>query len=477
MIELSENITGYISKHFGANYLNKYKEYFYGDYQPYLRLSSFYESEKLIESLKSYGIELEKVNEIPNAYRIISGENVSGKTLEFILGQYYLQSLSSMIPALILNPNNKDVVLDMCAAPGSKTTQLAELMNNKGTLIANEISLDRLKSLIFNIDKMNLVNIGVMKNKGELLSKIFDNHFDKILVDAPCSALGITQKKGEVSNWWNEKKARGITEIQYKLLISAIKMCKVGGEVVYSTCTITLEENELVLDKIMKKYPVELIDIELPLKCNEGIAKYHDEDLNPQISKTRRILPWEIGSEGFFVAKLKKLGQTDSSEKYPGKDKKLELLKSSSGKIQNIISYLSGGFGIEREVFDEYKYLIKQEDIYFMDKDWDCDNLDMFVRIGSKLGSIDKRQNVQLHTLAAQTLGNYAKQNCVFIESISELTTYFEGRIIKRNFGKAGQRIVKYENYVLGTGVASSEGLKSQFPRAFRTQEIILKSR
>jgi 16S rRNA (cytosine1407-C5)-methyltransferase len=318
------------------------------------------------------------------------------------------------------------------------------------------------------------VNIGVMKNKGELLSKIFDNHFDKILVDAPCSALGITQKKGEVSNWWNEKKAKGIAEIQYKLLTSAMKMCRIGGEIVYSTCTVTLEENELVLDKILKKYPVELIDVELPLKSHEGITRIFDEDLNPQILKARRIVPWEVNSEGFFVAKLKKLGQTDSSEKFPGKDKKLELLKSSSSKMQNIISYLCSSFGIKREVFDEYKYLIKQEDIYFVNKDWECDSLDMFVRIGSKLGSIDKHRNVQLHTLAAQSLGKYAVRNIVSLENQNELETYFRGGTIKKEL-EPGQKIVKYKNYILGTASVSIEGLKSQFPRAFRTQEINLK--
>ncbi len=475
MIELSENITDYISKHFGSGYLENYKSYFNGDYKPYLRISPFTNAESLRENLKRYEIELEKIENISNAFRILNGEKAAGKTLEFILGQYYLQSLSSMIPAIVLNPSGSDAVLDMCAAPGSKTTQLAELMNNKGTLIANEVSLERMKILVFNIDKMNFVNIGVMKNKGELLSKVFENRFDKILVDAPCSALGITQKKGEVSNWWNEKKVQGIAEIQYKLLVSAIKMCKVGGEIVYSTCTISLEENELVLDKILRKYPVELIDIELPVKNHEAFTKYYDEEINPQISKARRILPWEIGSEGFFVAKFRKISEADSSEKFSRIDKKHELIKSSSGKIKNVILYLSDYYGINKEIFNDYKYLLKQEDIYFVDKDWQSDNLEMFMRIGSKLGSIDKRQSVQLHTLGAQTLGNFAKQNCVNLEDISELTIYFEGRIIKRNFGEAGQKIVKYENYILGTGVASSEGLKSQFPRAFRTQEIIFK--
>lgn len=475
MIELSNHISNYISSNFGEEYLIKYREFFNGEYKPYLRISPFVDKEKLIARLLEYEIQLEVVENIPNAFKIIKGSETVGKTLEFILGHYYIQSLSSMIPALVLNPSENDVVLDMCAAPGSKTTQLAELMNNKGTLIANEISLDRLKSLVFNIDKMNFVNIGVMKGKGELLSKHFENHFDKILVDAPCSALGIVQKKGEVSNWWNEKKAQGIAEIQFKLLVSAIKTCKVGGEIVYSTCTLTLEENELMLNKILKKYPVELIDIELPVKSGDAMLIYQNEKLDSTISKARRILPWEIGSEGFFVSKLRKIGEVESNEKFPAKTKKFELLKSTSGKIKNIIVEISNYYGIDNKIFDNYKYLLRNEDIYFVDKNWDSNNLEMFMRIGSKLGSIDRRQSVQLHTLGAQTFGGNAKTNVVILENLNELETYFGGRIIKRNFGNAGQKIVKYNDYVLGTGVASSEGLKSQFPRAFRTQEINLK--
>ena len=97
------------------------------------------------------------------------------------------------------------------------------------------------------------------------------------------------------------------------------------------------------------------------------------------------------------------------------------------------------------------------------------------MRIGSKLGSIDKRQSVHLHTLGAQTFGTNANQNVVHLNDVSELEIYFGGRIIKRDFGTPGQKIVMYDNYILGTAVASSEGLKSQFPRAFRTQEIIFK--
>ena len=112
-------------------------------------------------------------------------------------------------------------------------------MNNEGTLIANEIQLRRLKALVHNVERMNIVNTGIVHQKGELLSKVYENYFDKILVDAPCSGLGIIQKKDEVTKWWDEKKVNILADLQLKLLIASIKMLKEGGEVVYSTCTLT----------------------------------------------------------------------------------------------------------------------------------------------------------------------------------------------------------------------------------------------
>lgn len=474
MIELSSNITSYIRKTFGEDFLNRYVDHYNSSYKPYLRISPFINKDELIDRLKGYGIELEAIGTIKNAYRIISGAQVAGKTLEFILGRYYIQSLSSMIPALVLNPNENDTVLDLCAAPGSKTTQLAEMMNNKGTLVANELAMDRLKSLVFNIDKMSFVNVGVLHGKGELLSKQFENCFDKILVDAPCSALGIVQKKGEVSNWWDVRKAETISDLQLRLLIAAIKMCKVGGEIVYSTCTLTLEENEFVLNKILKKYPVELIKIKLPVKSHEGFTVGGNEDLHPTLKETHRIFPWEVESEGFFVSKLKKIDETEPVEKFVQQQRKIEFIKSSSSKIKNYLERLSDYFGIPIQIFGEYKYFFKSNDVSFINTSWESNHLESFNRIGSRLGTIDKHGNLLLNSLAVQVLGEVITKNIYRIESKSELVTYFNGGTIKKNFERHGQQVVMYGNYYLGTGSASKEGLKSQFPRAFRTQEIIL---
>lgn len=475
MINLSDNISNYIKKNFGSEFLELYSNYLNEEYQPFIRLSPFFDNEKTISSLKNYNIELEQVENIPFAFRVLSSTNLIGKTLDFILGKYYVQSLSSMIPALVLNPNCKDVVMDLCAAPGSKTTQLAEMMNNEGTLIANEISFERMKSLVFNVDKMNLANIGILQGKGELLNQIYENHFDKILVDAPCSALGIVQKKGEVSNWWNENKLNTFTETQTRLLVSAIKMCKVEGEVVYSTCTLSFEENEMVLDKILKKYPVELVDIQLPVKNKNAFTKFDSEILNSSIEKAKRILPWEINSEGFFVCKFRKIDGTQSSSEKRKFKNDIQLIDSHHPQIKEQLTILSDYYGIEKKYFEKFNYLLKSKDIYFVNQDWNSLALDNFIRIGSKLGSIEKRGYIQLHTLAAQILKNSITKNIIELDTLSDVEIYLKGGIIKREFGTTGQKIIKFRNDIIGTAVVSKEGLKSQFPRIFRTQEIVVK--
>lgn len=232
MPEFSGNIYNYLVKLYGEDSAKKYIEYINQDSVQFIRINKLVTTKEEL-SLKlnnNYGIKTENIPNLPFALKVTKDEkNILGKTIEHILGEYYIQSLSSMIPPLILNPNETDIVLDLCAAPGSKTTQLAEIMNNKGTLIANEVSQERVSTLIFNVERMRLLNTGIVHQKGEWLGRFYTEHFDKILVDAPCSGLGIIQKKNEVNNWWSVERANALGELQLKLLVGAIKMAKVGG--------------------------------------------------------------------------------------------------------------------------------------------------------------------------------------------------------------------------------------------------------
>ena len=474
MTELSDKIQSYVGSLFGKENLNKFIEYINSSPSQFIRVNSLKTTpEKIIKVLSNkYGIKTERVPGLQNTLKVIKGNELAGKTIEHILGFYYIQGLSSMLPALVLSPYKDDIVLDLCAAPGSKTTQLAELMNNKGILIANEIQLSRLKALVHNIERLNIINTGVIHQKGELLSKIYSDYFDKILVDAPCSGLGIIQKKGEVIQWWNEEKVTVLAGLQLKLLIAAIKMLKMGGEVVYSTCTMTAEENESIISKVLSKYPVELIDVTLPILSGKGLISSASENFRPELQKSKRIFPWETGSDGFFIAKLRKTGLTTNPEQIIPQKRNIKLLNHKHKDINERLNYIRDYFGVEENILAGYNYLIKNKDIYFVPLDWYDNNPGIFERIGTKFGSLDKSGEITLHTQAAQVLGKSINKAIIEINNMDELKTYMEGGIIKNKSFTEGQYVIKYEDYILGTAVVTKGGIKSRFPRAKRTQEI-----
>jgi 16S rRNA (cytosine1407-C5)-methyltransferase len=477
-VEVSTNILEYLKKIYDKKTTNQYLEFINSEPSQYLRVNTLKTNPSFLSEIlfKNYKIKCEPVPGIPNCLKVVSGNKIAGKTVQHIVGGYYIQSLSSMLPPIALNPNENNTVLDLCSAPGSKTTQLGEIMKNNGTLIANEIALDRVKMLVFNIDRMNLINTGVVHSKGELLSKIYCNYFDKILVDAPCSGLGIIQKKNEVNDWWSAERTSVLGDLQLRLLIAAIKMVKPEGEIVYSTCTLTVEENELILNKVLEKYPVELIDIDLPIKTHDAYTYYNETSLNPSLSKARRVWPWEINSEGFFIAKLKKIGNSDSLVLSNQKKNHLQLLSFDRKEIQKTLSNLKNDFNIEKEVLNNYNYLIKGKDIFFVNKNWSAFDLNIFQRIGTRFGIIDKNGKTVLHTQAAQVLNNEIKKNIYEVENPDELRIYLDGGTIKKQIDYTGQCVIKYNKSVLGTAIITKQGIKSRFPRSKRTQEILIEA-
>src|SRR3972149_10324235 len=158
------------------------------------------------------------------------------------------------------------------------------------------------------------------------------------------------QKKIEVNQWWSLDRVNKLHELQVRLLVAAIKMLKAGGEVVYSTCTLTPEENELVLEKILRKYPVEVMNIDIPVKYRNGFTSYEDKHLHPDLEKAIRILPWEADSDGFFMIKLMKTTETDPFEETKlKKSYTSEFLKPKDKKIQRYLSNISERFGIGKD--------------------------------------------------------------------------------------------------------------------------------
>ncbi|MDP4190977.1 MAG: RsmB/NOP family class I SAM-dependent RNA methyltransferase [Bacteroidota bacterium] len=473
MIELSQNIIEYLTSLYGSEVANLYFEYIKKEHTSYIRINELTDTEEEIQGrLAAYGIELEKAEGIPWAYKVLKGTDILGKTLEYNTGKYYIQSLSSMIPPLVLSPTEKDVVLDLCSAPGSKATQIASLMKNRGTLITNEPQLDRIKMLIHNIDKLNIVNTGVIQFKGEWLSRRYNNYFDKVLVDAPCSALGVIQKKEEVSNWWSRERMEKIAFHQVMILTSALKMAKPGGEIVYSTCTMTPEENELIIDHMLSKYPVEVLDINVALKSHEGFTSYNGKSLNKDLNKARRILPWEVESEGFFVIKLRKTGEIEPSKPLELRSENQKIFEYRDKDIFKYLTEISDTFGIDEEIWRRYKYLQKGNDIFFINSNWSDSTPSFFTRIGTQLGTIDKRGSMHLHSFAAQYFKKELRHNVYKIDSEKDLKDYLSGGIIRAQVKTNEQQVISYKGLVLGTAAPVSNGLKSQYPKSKRIHEI-----
>ena len=233
-----------------------------------------------------------------------------GRSLEHLLGYYYVQEIASMLPALVLNPKPNEFVLDLCASPGSKTTQMASMMKNSGVLIANEIKLDRIKILASNLERCGVTSAIITRKDGvALCEKLIKKNFafDKILVDAPCSGEGTIRSSPKTLLMWNINTVKTLSKLQKKLLESAIEILKIGGEVVYSTCTHAPEENEGVLNYILEKFPnMKIEKISLPVKCTKGILGWAGGNYNPEVQKSCRIYPHISDTEGFFIAKLRK---------------------------------------------------------------------------------------------------------------------------------------------------------------------------
>jgi NOL1/NOP2/sun family putative RNA methylase len=228
-----------------------------------------------------------------------------GNSIGHQLGYFYIQEAASMIPALVLNPKPGELILDMCAAPGSKTTQIASLMKNKGLIIANDYKGKRLSSLGMNLNRCGVTNSIITLMFGHTISTF--NRFDRILLDAPCSATGAIRKALKVLDMWNINGIKRLAGTQRQLILTAFNLLKPGGTLVYSTCSVEPEENEAVINHLLERFPnAKLEDIKLNIKRSSPFLQYDNRTFNPEIKKVLRIWPQDNNTEGFFVAKIKK---------------------------------------------------------------------------------------------------------------------------------------------------------------------------
>jgi len=228
-----------------------------------------------------------------------------GNLLEHSLGYIFIQEAASMIPPIVLDPKPGEKILDMCASPGSKATQIAQYMQNKGALVVNDYKFDRIKALGLNMQRMGVNNHMITLQEGRFFK---GQEFDRILVDAPCSGTGTIRKSLKTIRMWNPNMVKRLSATQKQLIRTAFEILKPGGTMVYSTCTLEPQEDEAVVTHLLDTYPdAKLQDIKLKgLKRSKPVLEFDGQKYHPDVKKCIRIWPQDNDTEGFFVCKIRK---------------------------------------------------------------------------------------------------------------------------------------------------------------------------
>ncbi|KAI2473343.1 NOL1/NOP2/sun family putative RNA met [Annulohypoxylon bovei var. microspora] len=268
----------------------------------------------LAQALINRGVTLEPVGKWSKIGLQIFESNVPlGATPEYLAGHYILQAASSFLPVMALAPQEGERALDMAAAPGGKTTHMAAMMKNTGSIFANDPSKARSKGLIGNIHRLGARNVIVCNYDAREFPRVMGG-FDRVLLDAPCSGTGVIAKDPSVKTNKDEKDFMVLPHTQKQLLLAAIDSVnhasKTGGYLVYSTCSVTVEENEQVVQYALSKRPnVRLVSTDLPFG-KEGFTSYMGKKFDSSLRLTRRYYPHTYNVDGFFVAKFHKIGPT-----------------------------------------------------------------------------------------------------------------------------------------------------------------------
>jgi NOL1/NOP2/sun family putative RNA methylase len=264
---------------------------------------------QVLNEFRENGIKFTKSN-IANEALTLPGERETrvSKLSCYDEGKIYVQNLSSMLPPLFLDLEQGVRILDMCAAPGSKTTEIAAMIGNRARIVANELNEIRRERLKYNTVKQGASCVEVIGEDGRKLGKLFKESFDRVLLDAPCSGEGtFYMKNPESYRKWSRTVIRKNSKLQRELLESGINALKPGGILVYSTCTISPEENEEVVDATIGKFSnIKLMELDCKIKKSmAGITEYRGKTYSESLKKALRIIPGDE-MEGFFLCKIRK---------------------------------------------------------------------------------------------------------------------------------------------------------------------------
>jgi len=379
-----------------------------------------------------------------------------GRHPYYYAGLYYIQEPSAMLPGEVMDAQPGERILDLCAAPGGKTVQIAAGMRGEGLLVANDISSDRVKALVKNIELCGVRNAIVTNDTPEKLAKTFKGYFDKVLVDAPCSGEGMFRKDEDAVRSWEKFKCDTCALMQHDILTSADKMLKPGGYLVYSTCTFSPEEDERMIFRFMAEHSeYELVDIPKTGGIEGGRPEWADG--NVELRKAARLWPHRLKGEGHFVAKLKKKGGG------PGNGREKNQGRPDCGSLEAFYAFSRENLNIEIKGY----FQVKGRNLYYLpEAPPDLGGIKV-AKFGWYLGEFVRDRFEPAHSMAVSLKKEEIKKVIDFSSKSRDVLSYLKGETIMLE-GEKGLTAVCVDGYTLGWAKQTGDMLKNLYPKGWR---------
>jgi len=440
----------------------EYEEYlscFTRPYRPGLRVNTAKIS--VDHFLEIAPFHLERIPWIENGF-YYREEDAPSRHPYYYAGLYYLQEPSAMTPASLMNVEPGDRILDICAAPGGKSTELGARLNGTGLLVSNDISASRARGLLKNIEVFGISNCLVLCEVPDRMSDLFPGFFDKILVDAPCSGEGMFRKDHKMIRAWQEHGPGYFAPIQRSIVKSAVKMLRPGGELLYSTCTFSPLENEGTIHELLKACP-DMHMKELPGR--EGFSHGMPdmtENGDPELSRAVRIWPQRMEGEGHFIALLAKEG----SREHTGTD--VPKYGKSVAIPDEMKEFLSG---IRRE-YDSRYISLRQDRAFYLRETIPHLESSRVLRSGLLLGECRTKRFEPSQALAMSLSGGDYESCLNLHDGDIRLLKYLKGETIDVFPGETerdrGFQLVEADGFPVGWGKLTNGILKNKYLPGWR---------
>lgn len=405
---------------------------------PWVKEGFYFEEEKGVLTTPSLS-NIEKIKSI-------------SKNPYYFAGLYYIQEPSAMTPAMVAGIKPGDKVLDLCAAPGGKSTQAASYLQGEGLLVSNDFSASRVKALQKNIEVSGIDNVLITNEDPKNLSKVYIEYFDKIIVDAPCSGEGMFRRDSAVFRAYLGRGPEFFTGLQVSILNEAAKMLKPGGTLVYSTCTYSKVEDEGSLSEFLENHPDFKID---KIKPDFG---FEESKILPG---TIRLFPHKIKGEGHFVARLKKDDRAVEKNENKTKDKKKRKLPKLPEELLEFLGEIKRDWDYER-------IFINKDYAYYLPKDALIDKSLHYIRTGLLLGEIKKNRFEPFQALAMNIKFDEWKNPLNLSATDERVIKYLKGETIEADDEYMGIRLVCVDGFSLGFVKQNKKSCKNKYYQGWR---------